>query len=273
MAAANFPNEIIVNLLLNKGAEVNAKNNDDKTALFLAVTHGHAELQTTQFEAPSKHSTFTKIVYRLLQAGAQIDNTYADLSSTTHNLNLTILMKPETHILKMLIAAGAELKGTGLLECNNSLQDLVRKNIRKYLKQLHPEMNLYATIPQLGLPRQLQAYLLFWIHQEFETNLTNDEKELLCRTFKNDIDGVLSSIQAGMDLNVQDEKGMTPLMLASQNGHVDLVVKLIEAGANMSIQSNSGDNALIYATKEEKINCVQKLIELGGKYQHSRWRW
>ena len=94
MAAANFPNEIIVNLLLNKGAEVNAKNNDDKTALFLAVTHGHAELQTTQFEAPSKHSTFTKIVYRLLQAGAQIDNTYADLSSTTHNLNLTTLMKP-----------------------------------------------------------------------------------------------------------------------------------------------------------------------------------
>ena len=31
MAAANFPNEIIVNLLLNKGAEVNAKNNENKT--------------------------------------------------------------------------------------------------------------------------------------------------------------------------------------------------------------------------------------------------
>ena len=264
MAAVEYPNETIVNLLLRKGAEINAKNNGDKTALHLAVTHGQAELQGEQFGAPSKHSIFTKIVYRLLQAGAQLDDTYADFIPATAHLKLSTLMTSDTHILKMLMAAGAELKETRLLECDDSLQDLARKSIRKYLKQFHPERNLYTTIPQLGLPQRLQAYLLFWTQQEIETNLKKDEKKLLCFTSDRDTDGVLSLIHKGVDVNVQDEKGMTPLMLASQAGHVDLVVKLIEAGANMNIQSNSGDTALIYATKENKINCVQKLIELGA---------
>ena len=132
------------------------------------------------------------------------------------------------------------------------------------MKQFQPERNLYTTICQLGLPQQLQAYLLFWTQQEIERNLTKDEKKLLCCTTDRDTDGVLSLIHKGVDVNVQDERGMTPLMLASQAGHVDLVAKFIEAGANNNIQSNSGDTALIYATKKNKINCVQKLIELGA---------
>ena len=264
MAAVEYPNETIVNLFLRKGAEINAKNNGDETALHLAVTHGQAELQGEQFGAPSKYSIFTKIVYRLLQAGAQLDDTYADFIPATAHLKLSTLMTSDTHILKMLMAAGTELKETRLLECDDSLEGLARKSIRKYLKQFQPERNLYTTIPQLGLPQRLQAYLLFWTQQEIETNLKKDEKKLLFCTRDRDTNGVLSLIHKGVDVNVQDEKGMTPLMLASQAGHVDLVAKLIERGASRNVQSNSGDTALIYATKENKINCVQKLIELGA---------
>ena len=75
---------------------------------------------------------------------------------------------------------------------------------------------------------------------------------------------VFNLIQAGADVNVQNEQGMRALMMASQDGNVELVVELIEAGANMDTKSYCGDAALIYATKEEKIYCVQKLIELGA---------
>ena len=263
MAAVNFPNETIVNMLLSKGADINAKNNDGKTALYLSLTHCHAELQA-EFEATSKHSFSTKIVYALLQAGAQLEETYADFSLTTSHVKPATIMESNPFILKLLMAAGAELKETRLLEHDDSLQDLARKSIRKYLKQFYPDRNLYTTIPQLSLPQRLQAYLLFWTQQEVETNLTKEEKELLYNTIDRDTEGVLSLIQAGVDVNVQDEKGMTPLMLASQNGLVGLGAKLIEAGANMNIQSNSGDTALIHATKKNQINCVQKLIELGA---------
>ena len=254
----------IVNLLLRKGAEINAKNNDDKTALFLAVTHGLAELQAEQLEAPSKHPTFTKIVYRLLQAGAQLDETYLDLSPTAAHLMPKTLKKSDTHILQMLMAAGAELKETRLLECDQSLQDFARTSIRKYLKQSHPESNLYISIPQLGLPHRMQAYLLFYTQKEVKRKLEKYEEKLWCSATDINTDGVLNLIQAGVDVDIQNERGMTPLMLASEAGHVDLVVKLIEAGANMNILSNTGDTSLIHATKENKINCVQKLMELGA---------
>ena len=256
--------QLLFNLLLSKGAEVNARNNDLETALYLAVTRGHAEPQAEQFQASSKYSIYTKIVYALLQAGAKISDPYTELSPTTAHLIPTEVMKPNRESLKMLMAAGAEFQEASLFECDDSLQDLIRKCIRKHLKECHPERNLYTTIPQLGLPHQLQTYLLFYTLQKVETNLTKDEKELMHHTQNKNTDKVLSLIQVGIDVDVQDERGMTSLMFASQNGHVDLVAKFIEAGADMNIQSNSGDTALIYATQKNKINCVQKLIELGA---------
>ena len=232
-----------------------------KQLLNLAVSH---VFQSKLFKDSLKHSTFTKIVYTLLQAGAQLDDSYADFNQSTAHLKPITLMKSDTHILKMLMAAGAELKETILFEWDESLQDLSRKSIRKQLKQFNPESNLYATIPQLALPHRMQAYLLFYTQEEVQTNLKKEEKELLYRTMKTDVEFVVNLIQSGEDVNVQDKKGMTPLMFASQVGHVELVKKLIEAGANMNIQANSGDTALIYATKESRIKCVQKFIEFGA---------
>ena len=45
MIATNVGNEFIVELLLDKGAEVNTKNKKGETALYLAVVHGHEEFQ------------------------------------------------------------------------------------------------------------------------------------------------------------------------------------------------------------------------------------
>ena len=129
MAAVEFPNANIVDLLLSKGAEVNVKNHDGKTALDLCVIHGQTELQAEQIKTSSKVSIYTKIVYTLLQAGAKLDDTYADLKSTTAVLNPTGLMRPNTDILKMLMAAGADLKETSLFEWDESLQGLARKTL------------------------------------------------------------------------------------------------------------------------------------------------
>ena len=264
MMAVNFSNVTLVNLLLNKGAEVNLKNNDGETALYLAVARGHTELQGEQSELHSELSIYAKIVYSLLQAGAKLNESNAEFNPITSHLKQTSPMKSDTHILKMLMAAGAELNETGLLECDDSLQDLARKNIRNCLKKLHPEKNLYTTISQLGLPHRMKSYLLFNAIHQVERNLTKEEINLLNWINQRNGGSVLNLIQAGADVNVRDKQGMTALMMASQDGNVELVVELIEAGANMDTKSYCGDTALIYATKEEKIYCVQKLIELGA---------
>ena len=126
MAAVEYPNATIVTLLLSKGAEVNAKNNDGKTALYLGVTRSQAEFQAEKYEASSKFSIYTKIVYTLLQAGANVDKFDTDFDTRTVHLNPTSFMK-SNNIVQMLMAAGVELKGTRLFEYDGSLQGLGKK--------------------------------------------------------------------------------------------------------------------------------------------------
>ena len=67
-----------------------------------------------------------------------------------------------------------------------------------------------------------------------------------------------------MDVNVQDEKGMTALMTASQFGPVELGEELIKAGASVNIRSTFGDTVLIWATDKKQLKCVEKLLEFGA---------
>ena len=222
-------------------------------------------LKTMPDKESSRHSTYTSTVHLLLQKGAQIDGTNSEFNPATAHLKPTKLIKPNTDILKMLLAAGAEIKedsflsaDTDLFGSEDTLIDMTRKSIRKQLKEIHPERNLYFTIPKLGLPRRLESYLLFHTPKTFK------DKELLSHTLEEDIDNVQSLIQAGVDVNVQDENGMTALMIASQTGHLQLAEELIRAKADMDIKNKLGDTALICATKEKRTNCVKKLLEFGA---------
>ena len=254
MISASVPNPIVVKYLLSKGADVNFTNYRGETALYQAISHAHTELQ---FDEPTEPSISTRTMFELLKAGAKLDE-------TTATAYLKMTTKPNTYVLNMLVAAGAKLKESRLFEVNCSLQHLARKYIRQHLVQLHPEKNLYNTIPQLGLPHRLQAYLLFYMQQTFRTNLKKEEEHLLQAVKNNHRDSVLKLIQVGMDLNVQDENGITALMIACENSHVQITVDLMKAGANLNIQAYNGNTALIYATKEMSVQLVKELISFGA---------
>ena len=162
------------------------------------------------------------------------------------------------------MAAGAEIKETRLFQCEHTLQELIRKYIRNHLKHIHPEGNLYTIIPQLGLPERMQAYLLFYMLRNDQTNMRENEEVFWQRITEKDVDSVLSLVKAGVDVNIRDNNGMTALMKASENGHVQLVEELIKFGANMNLRNLLHDTALIYAAKEGNLNCVQKLIDMGA---------
>ena len=197
------------------------------------------------------------------KAGAQLNETTSDSNPCTAHLNPQKLMKPDTQILLMLLAAGGELENELFLH-DNSLKDAARKFIRKQLKRFHPRKNLYSTIPLLGLPDQMRSYLLFYTLLKIEPNLMKNETDLLLKTSKADTETVLSLIEAGVDVNIQDENGMTALMIAAQTGQVELVEAFIKAEANMNIRTCFGDTALICATMKKQKNSVNKLLEFGA---------
>ena len=70
-------------------------------------------------------------------------------------------------------------------------------------------------------------------------------------------------IKAGAKVNVQDYRGSTALMKASENGCEDCVKLLLEAGADVNITSKEGHTALIYSVAYGRDACLDALIAAG----------
>jgi ankyrin repeat protein len=65
--------------------------------------------------------------------------------------------------------------------------------------------------------------------------LNEQDKELLGAVNDNKIDDVKTLIKAGANLNIQNEKGDTILMIAIDKKNSEIAKLLIENGANLDI--------------------------------------
>ena len=71
-------------------------------------------------------------------------------------------------------------------------------------------------------------------------------------------------IDAGADVNIQSYNGSTALQIAVLFEHLDVVGVLIDAGANLDIQNDYGDTALTYAAQIGDFDTAQTLIDAGA---------
>ena len=65
------------------------------------------------------------------------------------------------------------------------------------------------------------------------------------------------------NVDYQNEKGSTALMLASEGGYEQVVQTLISAGANVNIQDNNGYTALMLACDTNSYTIVKYLLDIG----------
>ena len=65
-------------------------------------------------------------------------------------------------------------------------------------------------------------------------------------------------IQAGGEVNEHDEeRGLTPLHLASDNGHVDVITALLAAGADKTIEDEDGWTPHDVADNQDCTNALE----------------
>ena len=273
MTAVKVNSKSTFQSLVKWNADVNAENHKGETALYLAVTQGHAEYEKMQSKDQNMQKHISNevlllegaslMVYMLLREGAHLHETKFGLNPCTLHLtpNPTVLNSNPT-VLMMLDAAGAK-KDIKELSSVNLLQDCARDFIREHLKKTHPERNLYFTVPQLGLPQLLQSSLLFNAVQKHNLVPNTEEKEFLKKIKEGDTANAQHLINAGFNVNVQDENDMTPLMIASQAGQVEIVELLIKSGADVNFQNSSCDTAFIYAFNDWPVKCqvMQMLLK------------
>ena len=57
------------------------------------------------------------------------------------------------------------------------------------------------------------------------------------------VDAVEALLSAGANVDLQDKRGMTALMIASEEGHTANVQKLLEHGAERTLKDHAGKTA------------------------------
>jgi ankyrin repeat protein len=231
----------MVRLLLAKGADVNARSTMGRTPLLLAAAYGN-----------------TEVLKLLLAKGANVltrdsfDNTPL-LAATAANDSATV---------KLLLERGADIRGTDV----HSKELVQRIPISPAMAGLTPLMNA-AAVGNVEVVRLLLA-------RGADVNAVASSKS---PSVKNGPIGLASftaltlagacggpdTMQAlldhGADINARDLRGMTPLMLAVATDRADprAIRLLLQRGADQNIRSDSGEAAVDWAKKFQNAEIMQ----------------
>ena len=82
---------------------------------------------------------------------------------------------------------------------------------------------------------------------------------------RGDVQSVRRQIEAGVDLNVREPSGgSSPLITAATFGQTEVAEALIEAGADLDLQNNDGSTALITAAFFARTEIVEALLAAGA---------
>ena len=230
--ASKFGYIEIVKVLLDAGANIEAKGTREETALILAARA--YEIETAKFLIAKG----ADITYLLKQYGAMITREEKEKRKQE-------LMAKELKC-KQLKQGGRKIVSIIMTKEEELREAAYNNNIAKVEELLEAGVNPDAQ-DKGG-----------W------TVLMRASNELFNAIRLNKIDKVKKLIEAGVDVNTKDEEGYTVLMCASYHGQVEIVKLLIEKGADINAQDEWGHTALSIALDKEYTEIADLLKQHGA---------
>jgi len=83
---------------------------------------------------------------------------------------------------------------------------------------------------------------------------------LMIATYHKDVETARALIEAGADVNIQDEIRNSPFLYAGAEGYLDILKLTIDGGANPAITNRYGGTALIPASEHGYVEVVNELL-------------
>lgn len=280
----------IVSALLDRGANVNVSGIDGTTPLLLSSSRGHLDVASVLLQhgaivdaasAEGYTSLFTAslmghvhIVQTLLDHGANVGSLSADGQTPLH-------MASQPGVLKALIHGGATIdiatpSGVTPLftACENGHLDavniLIQEGARVDAANSHGVTPLY--IASCNGHMDIVKILL---HEGADANASTYLKDMTSvRMAYLDTNGreVKVVLDQETQISIGNTRGLTPLHVASFNGHVDVVQELLSGGAKNDIADGKGMTALHLAAHSGHLNTVDLLVARGANVNASSSR-
>jgi ankyrin repeat protein len=247
MYAATYADADCMKLLLEEGADPNAKSKSDVTALMLAI--GHADKvrlllsKGAEVNAKSKqgHTALTiaaaragsaEVVKALLDHGAEL---------TAANILGAAAQIGDIQVVKLFLERGADPNNRNRIGGPPSISAKRSEELNKTGGRV--------MAPFLGIPENTEGTPLMYAAYAAHTEVV---KLLLAK---------------GADVNARNNINGTALMLAAQKGNPVTVKLLLEKGADAQFRNDYGYTALMYAAAAEVNNpeLIKTLLSRGAE--------
>ena len=89
------------------------------------------------------------------------------------------------------------------------------------------------------------------------------------------VEAIALALEAGINPDLTDENGRTPLMLAAFNGHTEIAERLLEAGARVDLRDSTNRTAFMFACTGPNLKLITLLHRRGANINdidsHESW--
>ncbi len=238
-----------ITFLIDQGIDVNARNRNGHSALYLAVQDNNRSIGE-----------------KLLSSGADVFSTDSDNSSPLR-LALTWGAVVEDWVLTSEVIKAQDGAGNTPLHyaaewnLNNSVVSIIEKGGNVNAQNTNGESPIFNAVKsnnisgmeillQNGTDRNLRNYLGDTI---VHYSVRWDARE-----------AARLAVSNGYDINAQNLSGKTALHQASRTGKNEMVVLLLQEGANIHSSDTAGRTPLMDAIQAQSIETVRLLIANGA---------
>jgi ankyrin repeat protein len=236
--AAENGNAEMVKLLLSRGAIPECQDRYGSTPLVTAVRKGYSQIAEI-----------------LLEAGADVEA--RDEESNTPFIIATL--NGSTEILEKLGSAGADTNAVN--RDNQNALSIARAKKRPELETLLKSLGAVEAKVEPKSNNEISA-------EGLERKRRNLLKKSLFEAARS---GDMETLEAVFDLvsevDVRDDSGATPFMVAGVEGHFDIADLLLDMGAEPNAQDERGYNALTRAARLKRKNAKKYLKSKGCERQ------
>ena len=255
-----------VKLLIQRGANVNFKNERGDTLLLISAKNGNTELMKILIEAGAnlnfKDIDGNSVLICLLKGIANKSNQKSNLDKLINSSNNNNFF---TNILKAGVSLLLENKTNSVSSDSNDIEMikyLVRAGIVMNEKDHNGTNTFILAVSTFNL-----EIINFWLNNSVDINLSDsyNRTALMIASLNGKREIAALLISKGANVNLIDKDMNTALLLAINSREKDLIKLLLDSSADVNHVNRDGDTALTKAVKANIFEIVELLIKRGAK--------